>query len=69
MTTVTRISGQTLNKSVKAEIKNQFPALTGLIKTHVAGVGYVFFLKQNQITIGKVFKEGSEMVIYNDNRN
>ena len=68
MTTVTRITGQTLNQKVQEEIKNQFPALTGLVKKHVSGVGYVFFLKVNGLTVGKVFKEKGEMVIYNDNK-
>lgn len=62
----TKICGQTLNKKVKAEIKAQFPNLTHLIKSHVAGVGYVFFLKINNLTVGKVFREGGEMIIYND---
>lgn len=66
MTKVTKITGRTLNKKVKAEIKKQFPNLTGLIKKHVAGIGYVFFLKVNELTVGKVFYEKSEMVIYND---
>jgi hypothetical protein len=66
MTIVTKISGKTLNKKVKAEIKRQFPNLTGLIKKYVAGVGYVFFLKVDGLTVGKLFCEKSEMVIYND---
>lgn len=68
MTQVTRISGQTLNQAVKAEIKKQFPNATQLVKSHIAGIGYVVFVKSNEMTLGKVFRERTEMVIYNDNK-
>jgi len=69
MTIVTKISGSSLNEKVKAEITKQFPTLTSMYKKHVPGVGYVFYLKQGEKTLGKVFKEGSQMVIFNDKNN
>jgi len=66
--TITKISGQTINKRVKAEIKSQFPNATRLVKTHIAGVGYVSFIKNQDITLGKVFCERGKMIIYNDNK-
>lgn len=66
--TVTKIKGKSLTKKVKEEILKQFPSFTSLEKKHIDCVGYVFFIYRNETIIGKIFKEGLDIVIYNDNR-
>lgn len=58
MTTTIQTSERTFNKTVKAEVLNLMPTAKSFKKSHVAGIGYVFFIKDaNGITLGKAFKE------------
>lgn len=59
-------SHKTFNKALKKEIKNIIPKAYYINKKHVAGVGYVFFIKdQSNNILGKIFKEISNgMKIY-----
>jgi hypothetical protein len=58
MTTVTQTAERTFNKNVKAQVLNLMPNAKSFKKSHVAGVGYVYLIKDaNKNTLGKVFKE------------
>ena len=58
MTTTIQTSERTFNKNIKREILNLMPTARSFKKSHVAGVGYVYFIKdQNNNTLGKVFNE------------
>lgn len=66
MTQVIKTTEKTLNKTIKRQLLALMPTAKKLIKRHVAGVGYVFFVKDaNGGILGKTFKEvGSGMTIY-----
>ncbi len=58
MTNTIQTSEKTFNKKVKKEILNLMPTANNFKKLHVAGVGYVYFIKdENNNNLGKVFKE------------
>ena len=58
MTTTIQTSERTFNKNIKREILNLMPTARSFKKSHVAGVGHVYFIKdQNNNTLGKVFNE------------
>lgn len=64
---VTKIKvGSSFNKLLKDEIKRQFPEHTGLIKRKVPCIGNVFYIKNNHTTIGKIFRENDQLVIYKE---
>lgn len=68
MTTIIQTSERTFNKNVKREVLSLMPEAKSFKKSHVSGVGYVFFIKDiNKRTLGKVFKEvNNGMKIYVD---
>jgi len=58
MTKVIQTSEKTFNKKIKAQVIELMPKAKKAIRSHVAGVGYVYFIKDEQNnTLGKVFKE------------
>jgi hypothetical protein len=58
MTTTIQTSEKTFNKTVKAQVLELMPTAKRFNKKHVAGVGYVFYIKdEKNNTLGKVFKE------------
>ncbi len=65
----TIVTGQTINKKVKAVLMDQFPLSSVMVKRHVPGVGYTFYVKDTAgNTLGYVTKEynaktGTHMVI------
>lgn len=49
---------KTFNKKVKAQLVELFPAATHTRKLHVAGMGYVIYIKNaNGDNLGYVYKE------------
>jgi len=66
MTTTIKTTEKTFNKSVKAQVLNLMPTAKSFKKVHVAGCGYVYFIKDsNNNTLGKVNKEFMKgMIIY-----
>ena len=68
MTTTIQTSERTFNKNIKRQVVELMPNAKSFKKSHVAGVGYVYFIKdENKITLGKVFKEvNNGMKIYVD---
>jgi len=49
---------KTFNKKVKEQVIELMPNAKSFFKKHIAGIGYVFFIKnENKETIGKVWKE------------
>jgi len=64
----TTTTHRTFNKNLQSEIKTMFPTATNINKRHIAGVGYVYFIKNNQTTLGKTFKDGQFMVVFNDQK-
>ena len=57
MTTI-QTTHKTFNKTIKGEIVRLMPTARKVQKLHVAQVGYVFYVKnQDGETIGKVWKE------------
>ena len=65
MKTFKRATGEkTFNKAVKALIKDSFPQAAKIVKRHVAGVGYVMYIKNSfNKTVAHVFEEKGQMVI------
>lgn len=59
-------SERTFNKTIKQQVVSLMPQARSFKKRHVAGVGYVYFIKDSlNNTIGKVFNEVSKgMKIY-----
>lgn len=59
---------KTFNKKVKKQLLDLMPSAKKFKKSHVAGVGYVYFIKdESNNTIGKTFKVVSKgMMIYVD---
>lgn len=58
MTTAIQTNERTFNKSIKTQVLNLMPNAKSFKKSHVAGVGYVYFIKDaNKSILGKVFKE------------
>ena len=58
MTNSIQTTERTFNKNVKREVLNLMPTAKSFKKSHIAGVGYVYFIKDaNKNTLGKVFKE------------
>ena len=58
MTTTIQTSERTFNNNVKKQVVELMPTAKKIKKSHVAGVGYVYFIKdENNNTLGKVFKE------------
>jgi len=48
---------KTFNNKVKAQTVQLIPTAKKIKKIHVAGIGYVFYIKdENNNTIGKVYK-------------
>jgi hypothetical protein len=65
MTNKTQTTEKTFNKKVKAQVVNLMPNARTFKKSHVAGAGYVFYIKdENNNTLGKVCKEKKGMLIY-----
>lgn len=65
MTQVTKTSERTLNKAIKKQLVELMPTAKKLVKKHVAGVGYVSYVKDAQNnTLGKVFRDFQGMTIY-----
>ena len=66
MITWIQTTEKTFNKKVKAQVIELMPTAKKFTKKHVPGVGYVFYIKNdNDKTIGQVFKEyGVGMKIY-----
>lgn len=66
MTTTIQTSEKTFNNNIKKQLVDLMPTAKTFKKTHVAGVGYVYFIKDKSNNIlGKVFKEvGMGMKIY-----
>ena len=57
MTTI-QTTHKTFNKTIKGEIVRLMPSACTVQKLHVAGIGYAFYVKNNEgETIGKVWKE------------
>ncbi len=58
MTTTIQTTERTFNKTVKAQVLELMPNAKSFKKLHVAGFGYVFYIKdENGSTLGQVFKE------------
>lgn len=58
MITIIQTSEKTFNKTVKAQVLELMPTAKRFKKKHVAGVGYVFFIRdEKNNTLGQVFKE------------
>lgn len=55
---------KTLNKNVKAMIRDNFKSAKKLVKRHVAGIGYVHYIKDefNKV-LGHVHKDNGQMII------
>lgn len=68
MQKVVQTTEKTFNKKVKSLVSDLMPNAVKCKKKHVAGVGYVFFVKDSRNnTLGKVFKEFQKgMKIYVD---
>jgi hypothetical protein len=60
-----KVLGSTLNKKVKAEIAKMFPSANKIEKIYVSAFGYVWYIRENEKTIGRVHKAciGEEGVI------
>lgn len=60
---MTTFKALTFSKALKKEIAATFPNAVRFTKCHVAGVGYVHFIKDaSDVTICKVFRENGKMV-------
>ena len=58
MTTTIQTSEKTFNSNLKKQVSELMPTAKMIKKSHVPGVGYVYFIKdENNNTLGKVFKE------------
>ena len=58
MTKAIQTSERTFNKTIKAQVVELMPTAKTFKKLHVAGFGYVYFIKdQDQNTLAKVYKE------------
>jgi hypothetical protein len=58
METTIQTSEKTFNKNIKGMVLKLMPKAVSFKKSHVAGVGYVFFIKdENKNILGKVFRE------------
>ncbi len=58
MTATIQTSERTFNKSIKRQVVKLMPSARSFKKSHVSGVGYVYFIKdKNNTTLGKVFNE------------
>ncbi len=68
MKTTIQTTERTFNKTIKVQVLDLMPNAKSFKKSHIAGVGYVYFIKdENKNTIGKVFKEvRNGMKIYVD---
>ena len=68
MKTTIQTTERTFNKAIKSQVLDLMKNAKSFKKSHVAGVGYVYFIKdENKNTIGKVFKEARNgMKIYVD---
>jgi hypothetical protein len=55
---MTILKSMTFSKQCKKEIAALLPTAKRFSKVHVAGIGYVFYIKNAEgITIGKAFRE------------
>lgn len=60
MTTAIQTSERTFNKVIKSMTLELMPTAKTFKKRHVAGFGYVYFIKDsNKNTLGKVFRENN----------
>ena len=58
MTTTIQTSERTFNKNIKRQVVELMPSARSFKKSHVAGIGYVYFIKDaSNNTLGKVFNE------------
>jgi len=63
-TTIISTNERTLNQNVVEFIKNNVTGLDKLVKKHVAGMGYVFYLKNVKgENLGYVYKEQGQMKV------
>lgn len=62
MTSQVTLSAKTFGKSAQKEVVNHLPFAKHFKKSHVAGVGYVFFI-YNTVNekIGQCFRDGETM--------
>lgn len=57
-------SEKTFNKNVKETIKNNFSNKYSIRKSHVAGIGYVYFVKdENNNILGKAYKGSNGFIV------
>jgi hypothetical protein len=58
MTQVINTSEKTFNNTIKKMVVELIPNAKSFKKSHIAGCGYVYFIKdENQKTLAKVLKE------------
>lgn len=66
MTATIQTTERTFNNNIKKQLLELMPTANKIKKLHVAGVGYVYFIKdENNNILGKIFKEVENgMMIY-----